>query len=95
MKIVKVAVAEPPEDNDTLVGLMFAPGPPDVLVDRVTLPLNPLRLVMVMTEVAEEPDGKVSVVGLAVMRKSGGVPTVMVMLVECERRPLAAITVIE
>ena len=95
VKTVKVAVAEPPRDRCTIVGLMFAPGPPETPVVRVTLPLNPLRLVMVIADVAEEPDGKVSVVGLAVMRKSGGVPTVIVMLVEWESRPLVPITVTE
>jgi hypothetical protein len=93
VKTVKVTLAEPPADSVTNVGLVVAPGPPETLDDRVTFPLNPFRLVMVMTDVAEEPDGKVNVDVLAETRKSGGIPTVTVILKEWERRPLVPMTV--
>jgi hypothetical protein len=92
---VRVTLAELPEDNVALSELRVAPGPPETLATRVTVPLNPLRLVTVMREVADDPDGNVNVAGLAETLKSGAAPTVTVMPAEWLRRPLVAVTLIE
>ena len=62
-----MAVPEPV----TLCGLMFArrPGVDDSV--RKTVPVNPLRAVTVIMEVAVDPAGTTTCVGLAVIAKSG------------------------
>jgi hypothetical protein len=82
VKTVKVTLAELPADSVTLVELKDAPGPPETLRVSVTVPLKLLRLVTVMRDVAEPPDGKLNVDGLAETWKSGAVPTVTIMLAE-------------
>jgi hypothetical protein len=76
VKTVKVAVADAPGVNVTLVGLKVAPGPPETARVRVTLPLNPLRLFTVMTDVPEEPAGKLREDGREETLKSNGRLTV-------------------
>ncbi len=82
VKTVSVAMAELPTVSFTIVGFTVAPGPPETPRVRVTFPLKPFRLVMVTREVADEPDGKLNVDGLAERRTSGGATTVTVMLTE-------------
>ncbi len=82
MKTVRVMVAELPAVSFTIVGFTVAPGPPETPRVRVTFPLKPLRLMTVTRDVAEEPDGKLNVEGLAETRRSGGATTVTVMLAE-------------
>ncbi len=77
-----MAVADDPKDNVTLVGLKVAPGPPETLGERVTLPVKPLRLFTVMTEVPEEPAGKLIEAGRAEILKSRGRITVTMTLAE-------------
>jgi hypothetical protein len=82
VNIVRVEVADVPEDKVTLFVLKDAPGPPETLVVKATVPLKPFWLVTVITEVPEKPDGKLREVGLAEIVKSGARLTVTVMLTE-------------
>ena len=82
MKTVMVAVAEPPTVSVTNVGFTVAPGPPETLAVRVTFPVKPFLLAIVIADVDEEPDGKVRLVGLADTLKSGGKLTVTTILAE-------------
>jgi hypothetical protein len=41
VNIVRVELAEVPDDNVTLVVLKDAPGPPETLVVKATVPLKP------------------------------------------------------
>ncbi len=75
-------MADDPRDNVTVVGLKVAPGPPETLRVRVTFPLKPLRLFTVMTEVPEEPAGKLKEAGRAEILKSRGRITVTMTLAE-------------
>ncbi len=95
VKTVNVTAAEPPETSVTLVGPTLAPGPPDTLGARVTVPLKPFRLVTVTTDVPEEPDGKLKETGLGEMLNSGGAPTVTLTVTEWDSNPLVPITVTE
>ncbi len=58
-----------PTDRIRLDWLRVAPGPPEVLVPRIMVPANPLRLLIVIVEVPEEPAGMVIEFGLAEMPK--------------------------
>jgi len=73
--IVCVDVPEPPDERVTDVGLSVAAGPcltiGLIALERLTVPVKPLRLVMVMRDVAEVPARIIRPVGLAAMRKSG------------------------
>ena len=75
-------MADDPRDNVTVVGLKVAPGPPETLRVRVTLPLKPLRLFTVMAEVPEKPAGKLREAGKAEILKSRGRLTVTMTLAE-------------
>ncbi len=69
---LQLELAELPELTARLVGLQATLRPVDGLteVDRVIVPLNPLRLVSVTVEVPDEPAGNVTVEGLADTAKS-------------------------
>ena len=56
----------------TLVGdrVQLRPVDGEIVAVRLTVPAKPLRLVMVMAEVPVPPEGKLTVVGLAVTVKS-------------------------
>jgi hypothetical protein len=95
VKTVNVAVADDPIDSVTVVGLRVAPGPPDTLRVRDTLPLKPLRLFTVMTELPEEPAGKLREAGRAEMPKSGGRLTVTRTVAECDSPLLEPKTLME
>ncbi len=95
MNTVTVEEAEVPGDNVTLGELKVAPGPPNTLVVRVTVPLKPLRLVRVMTDIPEEPAGKLRETGLAEMAKSSGAVTATVTMAEWDTPPLKPTTLTE
>jgi hypothetical protein len=89
---VSVDVPVPPLVRMILEGLSDAVRPEgETLVESDTVPVNPLRLVRVMVEVAEEPAGIVIVVGLAEMLKLGGLDgrTLVNLIVEGEEVPVA------
>ena len=88
-------MADPPEANVKLVGVHVAVRPVEgvTVLERVSDPVKPLRLVSVTADVPEEPTGKVTVEGLAVMLKSGGAITVTLILTTCDREPLVPVTV--
>ena len=69
---LQLELAELPELTARLVGLQATLRPVDGLaeVDRVIVPLNPLRLVSVTVEVPDEPAGNETVEGLADIAKS-------------------------
>lgn len=66
----------------------------DGLATRVTLPENPLTLVIVMTVCFSEFEGMDCDVGLSEMVKSPGLVTVTVIVTECVMFPLVPVTVI-
>jgi hypothetical protein len=56
VETVRTLVPVPPEDRETLVALSVAVGPLlDTAVVRLTIPAKPLRLLMVIVEVADMP----------------------------------------
>jgi hypothetical protein len=56
VETVRMLVPVPPEDRETLVVLSVAVGPLfDTAVVRLTIPAKPLRLLMVIVEVADMP----------------------------------------
>src|SRR5690242_913734 len=68
---VRVEVPVPPEVRVTLVGLSVRVSPAGVLdFVSVIVPVKPPRLLSVMFEFAELPDGNARLEGLAVMAKS-------------------------
>ncbi len=92
MNTVRVEVADPAAVNVTVVGFKVAPGPPETLRVRVKVPLNPLRLVKVITEVPEEPAGKLRDTGFEEIAKSSGAITVTVTMAEWDTPPLKPTT---
>ncbi len=73
VQTVRVDVADPPDGTETTIMLKLVDGPlGEIVDDRVTLPLKPLRLVTVIVDVAQEPCTMVRALGLAAMAKSGG-----------------------
>jgi hypothetical protein len=88
---VSVELPEPPEVSVTLVALRDAVRPPeDGVVVSVTVPLNPPRLVRLMVELPLVPTIMLTVVGLALIPKSG---TLMVTVTLWEREPVVAVIV--
>jgi hypothetical protein len=77
-----VTLVDPPEESVTLVVLKVAPGPPETLGVRATVPVNPLRLVSVIEEVPDAPAGNVMELGVADIPKSGPRATVTLILTE-------------
>ncbi len=71
----------PPEERLTLVGLREAVRPEEGETDaeRATLPEKVLRLARLMTEVPDDPDWIVRLVGLLEMLKFGPEPTMTVV----------------
>ena len=56
--------------TDELLSDVFGPGVEETAVERVTVPVNPLRLVSVIRLVPDVPRGKLSDDGLVEMEKS-------------------------
>ncbi len=88
-------VADPPEVNVKLVGVQEAVRPVEgvTVLDRVSDPVKPFRLVSVTVDAPDEPTGKVTVEGLAVTLKSGGAITVTLIVTTWDREPLVPVTV--
>ena len=89
--IVRVDVAELPEDNVRLVLLKETTGGLAVAGDRpfvrATVPLKPFRLVTGIEELALAPGNIVSELGFAAMEKSVALLTETCRVVECEIDP--------
>ncbi len=79
-------------ESETLVGEQTAESPVagDTLDLREIVPAKPLRLVNVMVEFAEEPEGMVTDDGLVETEKS---ITLTRIVTECDSGPLAPVTV--
>ncbi len=79
-------------ESETLVGEQTAESPVagDTLDVREIAPAKPLRLVNVMVEFAEEPEGMVTDDGLVETEKS---ITLTRIVTECDSGPLAPVTV--
>ena len=70
--IFRIAVRDPPDVNEILVGLSDSVGPEGVTEAlSVTVPENPFRLVSVILEVLAWPVYSVRLDGLALIEKSG------------------------
>jgi hypothetical protein len=71
--MVKVELADPPDESVRLVGFTEMVGPAgETVTPRATVPVNPLKLVTVMVDVVDEPCPSESVDGDAEILKSGG-----------------------
>lgn len=89
---VRVDVPVPPPVRVILEGFRDAVRPVgETFVERETVPAKPLRLVKVMVEIAEGPDGVVRVVGLAETLKLDGLDgrRLVNLTVEGEEVPVA------
>jgi len=87
-----VSVAVP--NGPVLVGDIVAANPVEAETDRKTVLLNPLIPWRLIADVAEAPTAILSIVGLAVMVKSGVLDvTVTDTVVECDNEPLVPVTV--
>lgn len=96
VETVRVTDADPPGGNVTLVRARVAKIMVDETAsDNVTVPLNPLTLVSVIVEVAEEPCVIVRLAGTADIVKSGGGDweTLKNTTTECASLPLVPVTV--
>ncbi len=68
---LRVDVPDPPGCRVTDVVLRDSLGPVgETVAERLTVPLNPLMLVRVMSDVAVEPAGRLTELGLEAMEKS-------------------------
>jgi len=82
----------PPGVNATeeLLSEALGPGVGETVVERVTVPANPPRLVSVITAVPEEPRDRLSEDGLIEIEKSD---TITVTDTEWTSEPLVPVTV--
>ena len=89
---LSVEVLCPPDVRVTVELLSDVLGPEvgETVVERVTVPVNPLRLVRVIRLVPDEPRGRPSEDGLTEMEKSD---TMTAMETECTSDPLVPVTV--
>jgi hypothetical protein len=70
-------------DSGTLEGFNEAVAPATLTLEvRLTDPVKPLRLLSVIVEVADDPDWTVIEAGFWDMPKSGGLPTVTIIVIE-------------
>ena len=98
VETVRIDVPVPPADRVTLLVLRLVVGPDGFMAEtRLTVPVKPLRLVIVMVDVADDPAWIVRLVGFAVTVKScgGGGGTTAVIVATCESDPLVPVTVTE
>ena len=90
----RIDVAEPPEVRVSVELLRVVLGPEgEIDVERLIVPLNPLRLVIVIVELSVEDRERVKDDGSAKMEKSGFTATETDTVVEWEREPLEPVTV--
>jgi len=76
--------------TDELLSDVFGPGLEETAVERVTVPVNPFRLVTVITLVPDEPRGRLRDDGLMEMEKSDMMTRTER---ECVKDPLVPVTV--
>jgi len=94
VETVRVEVPLPPAERAILVVLSEIAGPAgDIEAARLIVPLNPFRLTRAIVELPEEPAGRVMLVGLTVMAKSGfgGELTITVRVAGWDNDPLVPI----
>ncbi len=86
---VNVELPEPPALRVTVVGFRetVAPEEGTIVVERVTVPENPFRLLTVIVDVPDDPDWTVRADWLLETLKSGASVTVTVTVVEWTRDP--------
>jgi len=90
----RIDVAEPPEVRVSVELLRVVLGPEgEIDVERLIVPPNPFRLVIVMVELSVEDRDRVKDDGSAETEKSGFTATETDTVVECEREPLEPVTV--
>ena len=88
--------AEPPEESAKLVGFSVKDGPLGVTAAaNETVPANPLTLVRVIVDAADDPWTIEIDEGLAAIEKSGTALTVRETSDEWDSEPLVPVTVIE
>ena len=68
---VRTEVPLPPDERVIVTGVKVTVSPAGTVTETVTVPVNPLRLLRVTLEVAEDPCTTLRLLGLAVMEKSG------------------------
>jgi hypothetical protein len=90
--MLSVEVLCPPgvRATDELLSDVFGPGVEETAVERVTVPVNPLRLVSVIRLVPEVPRGRLSDDELMEMEKSD---TMTRTETECDSDPFVPVTV--
>ncbi len=88
-------VPDAPDAKVKLVGVQVAVSPVtgETVLDRVSVPVNPLRLVKVTAEVPDDPDGNVTTDGLVRTLKSGGAMTLIGIVTVCVSEPLVPVIV--
>ncbi len=89
---LSVEVLCPPgvRETDELLSAVFGPGVGETAVERVTVPVNPLRLVSVIRLVPDVPRGRLRDDGLMEIVKSD---TMTRTETECDSDPLVPVTV--
>ena len=91
---MRVDDPEPPEERVTLVGLSEADRPDgETEADRLTVPVKPLRLVRLITDVPEVPDWMVRLDGLLDILKSVVGGLTVISLEEVPVSPFESVTV--
>ena len=87
---LRVDVPDPPGFRVTDAVLSDSLGPVgETVAERLTVPLNPLMLVRVMSDVTVEPAGRLSELGLEAIRKS---VTATAIEIVWEIEPLVPVT---
>ena len=91
---MRVDDPDPPEERVTLVGLSEEDRPDgETEADRLTVPLKPLRLVRLITDVPEEPDWIVRLEGLLDILKSVAGGLTVTRVEEVPVSPFESVTV--
>ena len=93
---LQVEIAEPPDGTSTLEGAQDDDNPLEGLTELeiVRLPLNPEMLESVTLDWPDEPVEKMTVLGLDVIVKSGGMNTLTITVAEWVNDPAIPVTVI-
>ncbi len=91
---MRVDDPDPPEERVTLVGLSEADSPDgETEADRLTVPVKPLRLVRLITDVPEEPDWMVRLDGLLDILKFVAGALIVISVEEVPVSPFESVTV--
>lgn len=84
----RVDKAVPPGGTVTTDGVIVAPGPGgETLVDRDTAPVNRLKLLTLILDVADAPGGIVNEFGVALREKSEDIPESLQAVRGCSSHP--------